>query len=287
METPPMVVGYLCWSGTRPYLPCSRFVRSRARDAFSFPAYIFPTRSGRCLASLMGLGSCSAHTWGGGWGAPPGYLYHPPSDACWRMSASYSTCERTLDRRVRVRGITFLTAGSSHRRPRFGILSGWPPANSSRLQDLSCACGGVVPSLISWWYQLHTPGMGSAFGVSPCTCPPSPFTSAPWPPPTSPPVMRRVGISLCVTWQHWPPGHTFWRGQLGRSLRAAASPGCMIRPCNCWHRRLPGTTQRSIPTHHEPPSDSVMSWPARFWWRYPPTQWAALEISVRPTLYPL
>ena len=129
--------------------------------------------------------------------------------------------------------------------------------------------------------------MGSAFGVSPSTSLPPLWTSAPWPTPTSPPIMCRVGMSLWVTWQRWPPGHAFWRGQLGRSLHATASMGCMSRPFNHQHRILSGTSQRSLPACHDPPSGTLLLLPDRFWWNYPPPCWIVSVIQVHLALYSL
>ena len=99
--------------------------------------------------------------------------------------------------------------------------------------------------------------------------------------------MLRAGMSLCMTWRSWPPGQTFWRGQPVCSLRAVASPVRVRRPCHHWHRRLPCTTQRSLPACHDPPSGPLLSWPARFWWHYPPPHWISLGIQFCPALYPL
>ena len=106
METPPSVVGHPHCSGAIPYFPWSSVVRSRVLDAFCLPAYISLTRSGRCLASPLGLGYCSGRNWGRGWGAPPGYWSYPPSAAFWIVRENHYTYGRTPGSRGRGRGIT-------------------------------------------------------------------------------------------------------------------------------------------------------------------------------------
>ena len=58
-------------------------------------------------------------------------------------------------------------------------------------------------------------------------------------------------------------------------------------PWHHCHRRLPGTALRYLPTFNYPPSGPPLSWPARFWWHYPPPRWISSGIIGRPELYPL
>ena len=112
--------------------------------------------SGGCLASLLVLCFRISCTWGGGWGAPPGSWSYLPSSAYWSVSSNHSTCGRTLGIRVRFRGIDLSTVGSSHLIPGVGVPSGWPVANSSRLQAPSHSCSGSVPLWTPRWDQLYT-----------------------------------------------------------------------------------------------------------------------------------
>ena len=159
-------------------------------------------------------------------------------------------CGRTPGIQGRGRGIASLTVGTSHHIPGVGVPSVWPSSNSSWLLSQSHVYGGGVLSWTLRLDQLHTPGMGSAVGFSPGTIIPPPWTSTPWPLPTSSPVMCRASMPLCMTWRRWMTGHTFWRGQPVRSSHAVASPSYMSRPCHCWNRRLPGTAQLSLPARH-------------------------------------
>ena len=109
-------------------------------------------------------------------------------------------------------------------------------------------------------------------------------TSRPWPPQPSPAVVPRVDMSSCMTWWHWPQSHTIGRGRPGRSSHAVASPHLMSLQYCCWNRRLPGTTQWSLPTCRNPISGSPLSWLAMFWWNCPLPRLKELWIIGRPAL---
>ena len=166
MGTPLTVVSSRCWSGTRPYFTWSSVVGSRSGGAFPTPAYTSLTCSGGYWASLLALVSRSARTKGGGWGAPPVSWSDPPSVSCWSKSAGRSTCGIISGIQQRDKVTASSLAESSRCTHGFGVLPGWPPANSSRLWSQSCACGGGVPSWTPRWVPLYALGIISSFGVS-------------------------------------------------------------------------------------------------------------------------
>ena len=166
--------------------------------------------------------------------------------------------------------------------PEVDSPSEWPADGFSRLRVLSFVCVCVLPSLAFQWDPIHTPVMGSLFWVSPSTILPPPCTSKPCHSPTSPIIVCWVGTSLYLTWRRWSQGHTFGRDWPGCSSIVASSTSPVRPPCHHWHRRIPGNSQWSLPTCHGPTSGPPPSWPARFWWNYPPPRWIALVILGLP-----